>query len=159
MHNVVCALDVTHDPAHGMDVHALARRIAKHPHKNLDYIVSNKEKASRRSGWTWVPYRGGNSHTGHAHFAVGGGPDDKPTPPYDDTTPWGVAPAPTPEGDDMTEEQDRLLRELKVSSVAHSYDHRIIMSQQFGDFTEAQQLRLDKDVAVAAKRKELGLDK
>ena len=162
VHGVVCALDITHSPAFGMDVPALARRIARHPHPNLDYIVSNGEKASRRSGWLWTPYRGSNPHAGHAHFAVGGGPDSEPTPPYDDTTPWGVAPvpAPTPEGDDMTEEQDRLLRELKVSSVAQSYELKWLRGKANGwAKDELDQVDADKTEAVAAKRKELGLDK
>ena len=157
---VVCALDITHDPTDGMDVHALARRLAKNPHPCLSYIVSNREICTWASGFKiWRKYGGSSPHIAHAHFRVGRGPDSEPTPPYDDTTAWGVAPKPAPEENDMTEEQDRLLRELKVSSVAHSFDHRILLAETLGYGEEAIVLRSQRTEAVAAKRKELGLTK
>ena len=89
---VVCALDVTHDPSSGCDVHAIARaHVAAGPHPELAYIVSDGQIASRTHGWTWRPYTGSNPHTHHAHWAVGTGPDSDPTPPYDSTQPWGIA--------------------------------------------------------------------
>lgn len=99
---VVCAIDITHDPVGGCDVHALARRLVLDPHPELEYVISNREVAKRRNGFRWEPYRGSNGHTQHAHFAVGAGPDDEPRPPYDSTAPWGV------DGDDMPLSQDDL---------------------------------------------------
>lgn len=87
---VVTALDITHDPASGCDVHAVARQVARDPHPELEYIISDRQIASRPS-WTWRAYRGDNPHTAHAHFAVGRGPDADPRPPYDSTQPWGIA--------------------------------------------------------------------
>lgn len=88
-YDVVTALDITHDPSSGCDVHAIARRLAKDPHPELAYIISNGQIASRPD-FTWRSYGGSNPHTAHAHFAVGVGPDSDPRPPYDSTQPWGV---------------------------------------------------------------------
>lgn len=90
-YNVVTALDITHDPANGCDVHAIARELVKNPHPELEYIISNREIAHRNNGFRWVSYSGSNPHTKHAHFAVGRGRDLRPMPPYDSTAPWGVA--------------------------------------------------------------------
>lgn len=87
---VVTALDVTHDPAGDCDIHAIAEQIRRHPHPELDYMVSNGRICSRRSDWDWREYSGDNPHTAHVHFAVGVGPDSNPLPPYDSTAPWGV---------------------------------------------------------------------
>lgn len=108
---IVCALDVTHDPNNGCDIHALARNLVRSPrHPELEYIVSNHQICSRNSGWVWRAYFGSNPHTLHAHFAVGRGSDCEPTPPYDSTEPWNVTlrmggapitPGPVNLGDDM----------------------------------------------------------
>lgn len=87
---VVTALDITHDPAHGMDVHTLARLITKNPHPNLAYVISDGEGAYRSEGWKWRTYGGAAPHDQHAHFAVGAGTDSNPQPPYDDATSWHV---------------------------------------------------------------------
>lgn len=104
-YGVVTALDLTHDPAGGMDVHALARRLVKDPHPELEYVISNGQVAKRRNGFRWERYYGSNQHVSHAHFAVGVGPDSDPRPPYDSTTSWNVATPepsqPDPEEDDM----------------------------------------------------------
>jgi hypothetical protein len=115
---VVCALDLTHDPANGCDIHAIARRIVRVPHPNLEYVISDDEVAKRKTGFRWEPYRPGdplrNKHTKHAHFAVGVGPDSDPRPPYDDMTPWlpGL-------GSDAPQEDDEMLAAL--SHVAQTY--------------------------------------
>lgn len=93
---VVTAIDVTHDPAGGMDVHALADRLVADPHPQLAYVISRGRIASRATGWRWHAYTGSNPHNVHAHFAVGTGPDCDPVGPYDSTAPWGLT-----EEDDM----------------------------------------------------------
>jgi hypothetical protein len=99
-YGVVTALDLTHDPAGGCDIHAIARRLVRDPHPELAYVISNGEVAKRRTGFQWEQYYGANPHDKHAHFAVGDGPDSDPLPPYDSLLSWGVslpAPTPTPE--------------------------------------------------------------
>lgn len=99
---VVTALDLTHDPDSGCDIHSLARRLVQDPHPELEYVISNGEIAKRRTGFRWERYTGSNKHTLHAHFAVGSGPDSAPEPPYDSTRPWGVDALLTPQEADMT---------------------------------------------------------
>jgi hypothetical protein len=87
---VVCALDLTDDPANGCPIHVIAERVRRNPHPDLAYIISNRRIASRSTGWRWHRYTGSNPHSRHVHFAVGAGPDGAPRPPYDDKTPWDV---------------------------------------------------------------------
>lgn len=100
---VVCALDVTNDPANGVDIHAIADRIRINRHPDLKYIISNSRIAGAWTGWQWTPYTGSNPHDKHAHFSVGRGNDGQSLPPYDDTNDWvleGSNPAPKPSKSD-----------------------------------------------------------
>ena len=85
---VVTALDITHDPPGGCDVHNVAGWLLSHPHPELAYIISDGRIGTPGGGWR--SYGGSNPHTRHAHFGVGVGPDSDPLPPYDSTTPWGL---------------------------------------------------------------------
>lgn len=155
---VVTALDITHDPAHGMDVHALVRRLTaggRKPHPNCAYIISNRQKASAATGWRWVAYGGSNPHAGHAHFAVGVGSDSAPQPPYDDRTPWGVADIELE--DDLNDKQDRLLKEIKVSLTAACNTDEIAIACAKGNIAEAERLHSEALAAARAKRAELGI--
>jgi hypothetical protein len=87
---VVCALDITDDPANGCPIHHIAEQVRARPHPNLAYVISNGRVAGRNTGWNWHRYNGTNPHTRHAHFAVGVGPDGAAVPPYDDRQPWHV---------------------------------------------------------------------
>lgn len=114
---VVCARDLTHDPAGGFDAHAQAEiqvgmARAGWTNPDFDYVISNARVAGRSTGWTWRAYKGSNPHTKHVHFAVGSGSDCEPGPSYDTSTSWGISstpapapgPAPTPPaGDNMKE--------------------------------------------------------
>lgn len=98
--NVVCARDFTHDPGSGADMHRLSRTIVATAAPALKYVIWDRQIWSRsRSAEGWRRYSGSNPHTRHMHVSVGRGPDGQSSGPYDDTTPWGVAPAGT--GDDV----------------------------------------------------------
>ena len=114
-YHVVCALDLTNDPAGGCDIHAIARRLVLDPHPELEYVISNGQVAKRRTGFRWERYWGDNQHRLHGHFAVGTGPDSDPLPPYDSTLSWGVS-LPTEEPD-MTDEERRMLKAIYDSIV------------------------------------------
>ena len=72
---VVCAIDLTDDPADGCAIHRIAEHVVANPHPDLAYVISDRRVASRTTGWVWHRYTGSSPHTAHAHFAVGVGRD------------------------------------------------------------------------------------
>ncbi len=84
--NVVTALDITHDPAHGVDAGAMAEMLRLSQDPRIKYIISNKRIASSKvQPWVWRPYTGANAHTKHFHVSVMADPKL-----YDDTRPWAL---------------------------------------------------------------------
>jgi hypothetical protein len=83
---VVTALDITHDPANGLDAHAIARYMAGKKDQRIKYIISNGQIcSSTTSPWAWRKYTGSNKHTSHVHWSV------RPTKSlYDSTTRWDI---------------------------------------------------------------------
>lgn len=87
---VVCAIDITHDPANGVDIAVLYEYLRTHPHPNQKYIIANGRIASRAYDWRDRPYFG-DPHTNHLHTSVGVGTDGHSAPgTYNDTSPWLV---------------------------------------------------------------------
>lgn len=78
-HRIVRALDITHDPKHGVDAGKIAEAVAASRDPRIKYIIWNGRIMSGSKGpdaWRWRPYRGKNPHDKHAHFSVlGGAPD------------------------------------------------------------------------------------
>jgi hypothetical protein len=67
----VDALDISHDPGNGMDIHAYARAMVARRDDRLEEVISNRKiwtYARRAEGWR--NYSGDNPHTLHAHFVV-----------------------------------------------------------------------------------------
>lgn len=87
--NVVCAFDITHDPARGLDAHKLAEYLRTHRHPNLRYIISNARIAGWWTNWQWQPSSG---HTQHVHISVGtlGVGDGQTYDRYDSTQKWDI---------------------------------------------------------------------
>jgi hypothetical protein len=123
-YGVVTALDITHDPKGGVDIHAIACRAAANPHPELAYIISNGQVAKRKTGFRWERYYGSNPHDAHAHFAVGVGPDSDPLPPYDSTIAWNVA-TPVPEEDDMAMTPED--RQALIDDIAAAVQHKLVV--------------------------------
>lgn len=87
---VVCALDITNDPA-VFDVHALADRLLAVRHPDLKYLISNGRIAGAWTNWQWQKYSGtSDPHINHIHVSVGQGDDGASTQPYDDKINWNV---------------------------------------------------------------------
>ena len=75
---VVAALDITHDPAHGVDTYQIAEQLRLSKDDRIKYVISNRRifgdvEYARRNGvepWTWSRYNGSNPHDHHMHVSV-----------------------------------------------------------------------------------------
>lgn len=70
---IVCAMDLTHDPAHGIDSEKLANALLASKDRRVKYVISNRKIASGAGGpspWVWRPYSGKNPHNHHVHISV-----------------------------------------------------------------------------------------
>jgi len=64
---VVCAIDVTHDPIHGVDGKILSRWLISD--KRVKYVIFAGEIWKARTG-KWEVYTGPNKHNHHVHVSV-----------------------------------------------------------------------------------------
>ncbi len=79
---VVHAMDISHDPAHGVDTWQIADQLRLSHDKRIKYIISNSRIASATvAAWSWRRYSGANDHAHHMHISVTRDGED-------DTTPW-----------------------------------------------------------------------
>jgi peptidoglycan hydrolase-like protein with peptidoglycan-binding domain len=86
---VVTALDVTHDPANGVDARKLAEALVASRDPRIKYIISNAQIISGPKGpkpWVWRKYSGSNPHTKHVHISVRGEKEH-----YDGEAPWSIS--------------------------------------------------------------------
>jgi hypothetical protein len=94
---VVKAVDITHDPAHGLNSQHLNDVLIASRDPRIKYTISNRKITSGSDGPSpWVPrkYTGSNPHDHHVHISV-----KKAKAYFDDTRPWsldGVEAAPAP---------------------------------------------------------------
>jgi Putative peptidoglycan binding domain len=83
---VVRAMDITHDPAHGVDTYALAEWLRTKRDPRILYVISNgRIWSSQVSPYKWRAYNGSNKHDRHVHVSVVA--DSKL---YDDTRTWDI---------------------------------------------------------------------
>lgn len=78
---VVTAMDITHDPAHGVDGQALADQLIQDP--RAWYVIFNNR--IRFGGGNWQRYNGSNPHTKHVHLSVAQDPAL-----YDNANKWEI---------------------------------------------------------------------
>lgn len=72
---VVTALDITHDPANGVDTWKLAEILRQHKDPRIKYVISNgRIFSSLTSPWQWRKYTGPNKHAHHIHVSVSSDP-------------------------------------------------------------------------------------
>lgn len=68
---VVCALDLTHDPAGGCDVWKIAEALRASKNPRIKYVIFNRRIfSSAVNPWEWRPYEGPSPHTEHVHISV-----------------------------------------------------------------------------------------
>lgn len=88
---VVTAMDITHDPAHGLDAGDLAEKLRLTEDPRIQYIISNGRIANFQAlggkpPFAWRPYTGSNPHTKHFHISVRGVKNGESG--YDTTSAW-----------------------------------------------------------------------
>lgn len=82
---IVSAIDITHDPVHGLDCHILAQQLIDSRDRRIKYIIWNRRIIAGRDGpspWVWRNF-GGAPHTHHLHLSVEDSEDR-----YDDASDW-----------------------------------------------------------------------
>lgn len=79
---VVRAIDLTHDPKSGADMHIIADYLVRHKHPALWYMIFNGRIASSKNNFKWLHYAGVNPHNKHMHVSVKGKPF------YDNESEW-----------------------------------------------------------------------
>lgn len=76
---LVCAIDITDDPANGCDAGALADALRASRDKRLKYVIfSGRLFSSTFHPWRWRVYTGPNKHTKHVHISVNANADASP---------------------------------------------------------------------------------
>lgn len=80
---VVRALDITDDPANGVDASAIADAIRASGDRRVLYVISDKRIAN--PGQPWRSYTGSNPHTKHFHVSV-----VESATLYDDASAWSI---------------------------------------------------------------------
>lgn len=117
---VVTALDLTHDPAAGASMHALAETLRTSRDPRIKYVIWNRRIfSSTISPWTWRAFNGSNPHTSHLHLSVNSAAHH-----FDSTRPWTL-PAYWQNVTPTTTERaivEALVRGIQESLVAAGHD-------------------------------------
>ncbi|MEU5693854.1 peptidoglycan-binding domain-containing protein [Actinosynnema sp. NPDC020468] len=70
---VVTALDITHDPANGIDIDRFSDELAASRDPRIKYLIANAlilDSRPQFHPWQWMVYAGSNPHTKHLHVSV-----------------------------------------------------------------------------------------
>jgi len=143
--HVVSALDITHDPHHGVDCGVIAEALRASKDKRIKYIIWNRRICnSTVQPWMWRKYIGKSPHTEHIHISV-----KSNQPLYDDRDPWQIGElVPDPQA------PPQLVRpQLKRGAIGAAVEQlqellKITADGQFGPATEkaVRQFQRDHDL-------------
>lgn len=80
---IVCAIDITHDPANGCNAAELSEALRFAADPRINYVIFNRRifSAAPPKPWVWRPYNGASPHDHHVHISV-----------LDDSEPWSAVP-------------------------------------------------------------------
>ena len=65
---VVTAMDITHDPANGVDIDKLSDELVASNDPRIKYIIANRQITD--DSLRWHSYSGSNPHVAHMHISV-----------------------------------------------------------------------------------------
>ena len=82
---IVTALDITHDPHHGVDCNLIAARLIRSGDTRLKYIIFARQIWNPDKSAGWRKYTGANPHTKHMHVSVKASPDE-----FDSVRVWEI---------------------------------------------------------------------
>lgn len=87
---VVCALDITNDPARGCSAQSIVNAIVQSKDNRVSYLIWNRRicasyKINNVDAWVWRPYNGSNPHNKHCHISV-----RQKASVYDDQRKWRI---------------------------------------------------------------------
>lgn len=136
--DIVRALDITHDPAHGCDIDRLSDALAAARDQRVSYVIANRMITGPNYGWAWAAYSGDDPHTGHLHLSVVG--DGR----ADDETPWRL---PGLEGDDVSQRTDDLIHAWS-QGVPRLADGTRVCPVEWRIRDEARQAEMDRQLAA-----------
>lgn len=141
---VVQALDLTDDPAHGVDNRKLAQALLDSRDKRLKYVIADGEICSGAGGpspWAWRPYNGTNAHRHHVHISV---VDDLKL--YDDASAWslpGFSVPPSKADKPVTKPTNPVLVKgnkgqdvERLQKLLNAKGAKLVVDADFGDRTE-----------------------
>lgn len=100
-HNVGNAVDLSHDPAHGVDCNVLAELVKTDP--RITYLIWNRRIYNPSISRTWRSYSGSNPHTLHMHVSIKASSRN-------DQRPWFLGAS--QEEDDLKPDERKWLAEL-----------------------------------------------
>lgn len=154
-HNMGNAVDLTHDPAHGVDCNELAAYIVARAKAGIEvrakYVIWNRRIASAEKGWAWRRYSGTNPHDHHMHVSIydhrrnGQGAWLPPV----ESRRQSLKPTPTVEDDDMPLSDEDV---QKVAKAAAALVRKDIATLLRGDATHPYSIEaIAKAVGVKAK--------
>jgi hypothetical protein len=103
---VVCAIDITHDPANGANGNTIAEAVKDD--SRVKYVIWNRLIWNPSISKVWREYKGSNPHTKHVHVSVLPTKDK-----YDDTTLWTIPHTAGPVNPVKTESKPTLKRGSK----------------------------------------------
>lgn len=68
---IVHAIDITNDPANGVDIESLAEALRESRDERIQYVIANRQIfSSTVQPWQWRTYGGSDPHTNHLHMSV-----------------------------------------------------------------------------------------
>jgi hypothetical protein len=142
---IVHALDITNDPANGMDSHKLAEALIASKDKRISYIIDHGQIISGAGGpspWRPRKYTGANSHSHHVHISV-------TATGADDGSPWDINMDTAPLGEPVKEHP--VLREgdagphvKTLQSLLRSQGQDVRVDGEFGPKTEKSVMAFQK---------------
>lgn len=154
---VVQALDLTDDPAHGVDNRKLGQALLDSRDRRIKYVIADGEICSGSDGpspWSWRKYSGANSHHHHVHISV---VDDPKL--YDDASEWslsGFAVAPSKAAKPVTRPSNPVLAKgakgpdvERLQDLLNATGAKLVIDADFGERTLAAVIAFQRKAKLA----------